>query len=139
MFLENIVRTRTRLPEDPAARFSPFDFVTLSAADRDVIGVLPKVRTPSIGCTLRSLSLHLAVTPGQGVARGLWSPNFVPPAARGQLPGGQMNVLLVPFPYVVEAEAFCASRLTDARGLAFGTVPAGLPLETIIERHTAVH
>jgi len=37
------------------------------------------------------------------------------------------------------AEAFCASRLTDARGLAFGTVPAGLQLEAIIERHTAVH
>jgi putative acyl-CoA dehydrogenase len=37
------------------------------------------------------------------------------------------------------AEAFCASRLTDARGLAFGTVPAGLQLEAIIERHTALH
>jgi putative acyl-CoA dehydrogenase len=35
------------------------------------------------------------------------------------------------------AEAFCASRLTDERGLAFGTVPAGLALDAIIERHTA--
>jgi putative acyl-CoA dehydrogenase len=33
------------------------------------------------------------------------------------------------------AEAFCASRLTDARGLAFGTVPAGLALDAILERH----
>jgi putative acyl-CoA dehydrogenase len=36
------------------------------------------------------------------------------------------------------AEAFCASRLTDARGLAFGTLPAGLALEAIIERHTVL-
>jgi len=33
------------------------------------------------------------------------------------------------------AEAFCASRLTDAHGLAFGTLPAGLAFDAIIERH----
>jgi putative acyl-CoA dehydrogenase len=47
----------------------------------------------------------------------------------------QAALLLRTAPTVV-AEAFCASRLTDARGLAFGTMPAGLALDTIVERHT---
>jgi putative acyl-CoA dehydrogenase len=47
----------------------------------------------------------------------------------------QAALLLQSSPSVV-ADAFCASRLTDARGLAFGTLPAGLALDTIIERHT---
>jgi putative acyl-CoA dehydrogenase len=33
------------------------------------------------------------------------------------------------------ADAFCASRLTADRGLAFGTLPAGLGVTAIIERH----
>jgi hypothetical protein len=32
------------------------------------------------------------------------------------------------------AEAFCASRLTDARGLAFGTLPAGVATRAIVDR-----
>jgi putative acyl-CoA dehydrogenase len=47
----------------------------------------------------------------------------------------QAALLLRTAPTTV-AEAFCASRLTDERGLAFGTMPAGLALGTIIERHT---
>jgi putative acyl-CoA dehydrogenase len=32
------------------------------------------------------------------------------------------------------ADAFCASRLEGDRGLAFGTLPASVAFETIIER-----
>jgi putative acyl-CoA dehydrogenase len=32
------------------------------------------------------------------------------------------------------ADAFCASRLDGARGLAFGTLPAGTPFSALIER-----
>ena len=38
-------------------------------------------------------------------------------------------------PYV--AEAFCAARLADGHGLAFGTLPAGLRVEDVVERHAA--
>jgi putative acyl-CoA dehydrogenase len=33
------------------------------------------------------------------------------------------------------AEAFLASRVAGDRGLAFGTLPAGVDAEAIIERH----
>jgi putative acyl-CoA dehydrogenase len=32
------------------------------------------------------------------------------------------------------AESFCASRLDGARGLAFGTLPASTPFNTLIDR-----
>jgi putative acyl-CoA dehydrogenase len=33
------------------------------------------------------------------------------------------------------ADAFCASRLGDGGGLAYGTLPSGAACEAIIERH----
>jgi putative acyl-CoA dehydrogenase len=42
--------------------------------------------------------------------------------------------LLVRHSPAAVADAFCASRLAD-RGLAFGTLPAGLDLAAIVERH----
>lgn len=81
---------------------------TCSVARTEFVGVLPKVRTPSMGCTLRSLSHHLAMMPGRGLARGRWTPTF-PRASEAEVRSGQMNMLLVPFPYKLEARAFCAS------------------------------
>jgi putative acyl-CoA dehydrogenase len=50
----------------------------------------------------------------------------------------QAAVLVRAAPPVV-ADAFCASRLTEGgHGLAFGTLPAGLPLDELIERHAPV-
>ena len=45
----------------------------------------------------------------------------------------QGSLLLRHAPAAV-AEAFCASRLAGDRGLAFGTLPAGIECESIIER-----
>src|SRR5262245_32862010 len=42
--------------------------------------------------------------------------------------------LLVRFGHPAVADAFCASRLTGEEGLAFGTLPPGLDLGTIIDR-----
>jgi putative acyl-CoA dehydrogenase len=51
--------------------------------------------------------------------------------------GLQAGVLVQAAPSFV-AEAFCATRLGEGHGLAFGTLPAGLPLERIVERHAPV-
>lgn len=40
-----------------------------SFANQNVVGVLPKSRTPAVGCTLRSLSHNLALVPPGGEAR----------------------------------------------------------------------
>ncbi len=73
---------------------------------REIACVMPKVRTPTIGCTLRSLSHHLALLPSNGVARAKWLPSY-----ERAPPHGQMNLLLVPFPYSIDAKAFCGSVL----------------------------
>jgi putative acyl-CoA dehydrogenase len=44
--------------------------------------------------------------------------------------------LLVRFGDPAVADAFCASRLDGDWGRAFGTLPAGVPFERIIERHS---
>jgi putative acyl-CoA dehydrogenase len=36
------------------------------------------------------------------------------------------------------ADAFCAGRLGEARGSAFGTLPAGVDGETVVERALAI-
>jgi putative acyl-CoA dehydrogenase len=46
--------------------------------------------------------------------------------------------LLVRYGDEAVADAFCASRLTDDWGRAFGTLPAGLDFARIIDRHRAV-
>ncbi len=78
---------------------------TLSHANPDVICVLPKSRTPSLGCTMRSMSHHLAALPPQGLARArwiapLWSANDDPRANK------PLNLLLVPYPYSVSSKDF---------------------------------
>ena len=76
---------------------------TFSCAEKSVACVLPKARTPSVGCTLRSLSHNLALMPPQGIATGRWMPYVfteAPPDER------HLNLLLVPFPYAIAASAF---------------------------------
>src|SRR6202012_1223813 len=78
---------------------------TISVASPDVVAVLPKARTAAVGCTMRSLSHHLALLPPRGIARAAWTPYLfaeAPPDER------HMNLLLVPFPFPIPAEAFQA-------------------------------
>jgi putative acyl-CoA dehydrogenase len=44
--------------------------------------------------------------------------------------------LLVRYGDPAVADAFCASRLTNDAGLAFGTLPSGVDFARIIERHS---
>lgn len=101
------------------------DLTTLSVARQTIANVLPKVRTPAVGCTLRSLSHHLALLPAAGIARGRWTPNYTrSPRHAGSMPDGVMNLLLVPMPYSIEARWFKPTTVEDATGSS-----AGLPGE----------
>jgi hypothetical protein len=62
--------------------------------------VQPKTNTPKVGCTLRSLSHHLALLPSTGVVSTGWvyaAPPNSPP---------NLNMLLIPFPYHIDAGDF---------------------------------
>jgi len=77
--------------------------------------------TPDVGCTLRSLSHHLALLPSLGLVQAHWQfvdyTNYAvrqPGKKRSKTPAEHprhsFNVLLVPFPYVVHATDFVRAR-----------------------------
>jgi len=81
----------------PDVEFNEF-ITSLSNARRDIACVLPKARTTAVGCTMRSLSHHLALLPARGIARANWIPHlFYDPPADEQ----EFNILLVPYPFSI--------------------------------------
>lgn len=77
------------------------------------VTVVPKSVQPEVGCTLRSLSRNLAVSPGQGVARTHWTHypqnNFLEPDK-------PLGILLVPFPYAIGSHCFRVEALDKKSG-----------------------
>jgi hypothetical protein len=77
------------------------------------VTVLPKSRTAQLGCTLRSLTHHLALLPPVGEVRSSWTVN---PGQQGpgsvlqqlELEHRPFNVLLVPFPFHIDGKCFVA-------------------------------
>jgi hypothetical protein len=65
--------------------------------------VQPKTNTPSVGCTLRSLSHNLALLPPVGVVETSWLV-----AAPDIPPSDHFNALLIPFPFKIRASDFVA-------------------------------
>jgi hypothetical protein len=85
----------------------------------DVACVQPKARTSQVGCTLRTLSHHLALLPSASVVRTCWVPlrkNIKRPTAPS------LNFLIVPFPFAIDGSCFLAGA-RSASGL--GGVEAG--------------
>jgi len=90
---------------------------SISSAALDIVAVVPKARTAAVGCTMRSLSHHLALLPPRGVAKASWIPflsDRLPSDSR------QMNLLLVPFPFSIPADAFRAKSHFTGRGVRWG-------------------
>ncbi len=86
---------------------------SISTAAEDVLCVQAKSRTPSVGCTLRSLTHHLALLPPRGQVRARWvAPPFGNTTKEGEK---DLGLLLVPFPYRVGDDVFEPVGL-DARG-----------------------
>lgn len=80
--------------------------------DPQVICVLPKTRTPNVGCTIRSLSHHLALLGGIGEVRAHWHVNPV----LGAEPY-VFNLLMIPFPYRIRGRSFSCSKQLATWGL----------------------
>jgi hypothetical protein len=75
---------------------------SLSLAAEDLLCVQAKARTPSVGCTLRSLTHHLALLPPRGQVRARW----VAPVIEQAPPEDNLGLLLVPFPYQISDDSF---------------------------------
>ncbi len=72
-------------------------------ASADIACVLPKSRTAMVGSTLRSLTHHLALLPPQGIVTTPW---FWPREATDGAAHEPFNLLLIPFPFTVDARSF---------------------------------
>jgi|SRR5882672_266095 len=80
--------------------------------------VQPKSRTPQVGCTVNALSHHLALLPPEGEIPTFWQQGV--PGASATKP---LNLLLVPFPYRIDDEAFVVRRSKARRGRYFSVEP----------------
>jgi hypothetical protein len=65
--------------------------------------VQPKTMTPQVGCTLRSLSHHLALVPPKTEIATSW---LFGTAGKAGRQGEPLNLLLVPFPFRVDGDCF---------------------------------
>lgn len=85
-------------------RISEGPFSICLAASEDIFCVLPKGRTPDIGCTIRSLSQNLSLHPASGVLQTGW--RQVPLSDLGPPDKTPFNCLFIPFPYEINPSSF---------------------------------
>lgn len=108
-FLEAITLKDVIPPSDPSVRAEqrhrsrhvPAETIAFGA-EETVVRVLPKGRTTELGCVMRTLSHNLALLPPAGYARAHW--NQSSQTASNNF--NDLNVLLVPFPYVIRPGSF---------------------------------
>lgn len=91
------------------------EIFTYSKANPDLVCVLPKSRTPSVGSTLRSLTHNLALLPPRGLARAYWLPYIAPKPGAASTPSKpteekSLNCLLIPMPYRIDAQSIVGER-----------------------------
>ena len=100
------------LDQSPAAKYAamadddipylPYRPVSLCSLVRtDLAIVLPKSMTANVGCTIRSLSHHLALLPGSTQVEPSWSI-----ADREDDLNGLIRILVVPFPFHIPEASF---------------------------------
>jgi hypothetical protein len=89
----------------------PYSIASLVPSDR--VCVQPKTTSPSTGCTLRSLSHHLALLPPRGFVRTLW---ILATPPKHDEENESLNILLVPFPYRLSERCFrSGERVPDVK------------------------
>ena len=81
---------------------------TLSEFSVDRVRVLPKMRTPQTGLTIRSLSHNLAIDRSEVKVKWQTSTMMLPGERAHEL-----NLLIIPYPYKVETEDFRAAPISD--------------------------
>ena len=93
--------------------------------DSSFCAVLPKTRTSSLGCTLRSMTHNLALLPSPGLVEARWRvPSVSPPRPRFTHDSNEdegesktLNLLLVPFPYRFGSTCFVPHARPEIYGV----------------------
>lgn len=85
---------------------------SLSTATEELLCVQPKSRTPTLGCTLRSLTHNLALLPPRGQVRARWVRAPFPTTPTSDR--NDLGLLLIPFPYRIVDGSFSPGRIDPA-------------------------
>lgn len=109
------------LQSDQGTRVRTLPYLPYSVAraiPQDRACVLPKALIPEVGCTLRSMSHNLALLPGRGQVSAEWRMLSRRPEVSGISPENSpdiasFNLLVIPFPYQLSADAFVCDRKPD--------------------------
>lgn len=88
-------------------------FTACIMVPEDCLCVQPKAITPSVGCTLRSLSKNLCLLPGIGQTRSRWINELGDVAGKDFT---RLNILIIPFPFNLNSSSF---RYGDCGGGVF--------------------
>ncbi|WP_428407215.1 hypothetical protein [Hyphococcus sp.] len=81
----------------------------------EIATVLPKSVTPSVGCSIRSLSMNLALLPPIGATGAQWDIC----SRSDKADRTPLNILLIPLPYYLHADAFNPEKPMSDRDWTF--------------------
>ncbi|WP_157073559.1 hypothetical protein [Sphingomonas soli] len=93
------------------------NFFSISFANENVASVMPKSRTPRVGCTLRSLSHNLALLPPRGEVRVRWGSYDRDPGTTCDDP---LKLLVIPYPYSISDKCFSVAGAEPGHGESWG-------------------
>ncbi len=124
-YIETPIRERQELARRAGKNWAPS---TLSrTANPDQVCILPKSRTPRVGCTLRSLSHNLSLLPGRGLARAHWSLAPISQAYDSDGSTKPFNLIVLPLPFGIQAHAFKGMPADEGSWGWFDVVPHWCP------------
>lgn len=102
-FSLNVMKNALTPPESNAYRLPYWPISLCGMVSPNHVIVLPKSITTTKGCTIRSLSHHLALLPCRTTLEPSW---FLVSRPAPVGPADEMRLLLVPFPYSIPDESF---------------------------------
>lgn len=85
---------------------------SISTASPDTVCVQPKSRTSTVGCSVRSVTHHLALLPPRGNVMARWF--AAPDNQDSDVDLSKLGLLLVPYPYKISDDAFEQPLNTNA-------------------------
>lgn len=94
---------KTKAPAAPGhLMLTSHNFTMTLMASQDLVAVQPKARTSQLGATLRTMAHNLALLPPPSRMSATWQRT----SGADKNQAERLNLLLVPFPYEIEAEWF---------------------------------
>lgn len=107
---DSFVSSQKQWQNQPLSFLRPI--YSISSASPEMACVLPKSRTSTVGCSVRSISHNLALLPPRGNVNARW---FLTPHYELEGPSDStVGLLLIPFPYWIDEHAFKQSNRTSA-------------------------